>query len=69
MVDVNEIELRDWFAGQALAGILANADFPKQGSGEPFTQYAAKITDTAYRIAEAMVSQGKRLKKETSAAW
>ena len=69
MMDVKEIDLRDWFAGHALGGILANADFPKQGSGEPLSQYSARVTDMAYRIAEAMVNQGKRLQKEASAAW
>jgi hypothetical protein len=66
---MKDLELRDWFAGQALAGILSNAHFPPQGSGEPFDQFAARVTDVAYRLAEAMVKQGRRLKKETSAAW
>ncbi len=65
--NINEVELLDWFAGQALGGILANAHFPSQGSGEPFDQFAARVTDTAYRIAEAMVRQGRRMKKEASA--
>jgi hypothetical protein len=69
MADMKDMELRDWFAGQALAGILANAHYPPQGSGEPFDQFAARVTDTAYRIAEAMVKQGRRLKKETSTGW
>ena len=55
-------------AGQALGGILSNAHYPPQGSGEPFDQFAARVTDTAYRIAEAMVRQGRRLKNETYAA-
>jgi hypothetical protein len=66
MPDLNDIELFDWFAGQALAGILANSQYPPQGSGEPLDQYAARVTDTAYRLAEAMIKQGRRLKKETS---
>jgi hypothetical protein len=69
MADMKDMELRDWFAGQALAGILANAQFPPQGSGEPFDQFAGRATDTAYRIAEAMMKQGRRLKAETAAAW
>ena len=69
MTDVKDMDLRDWFAGQALTGILANAEFPKQGSGEPVSQYAARITDTAYRLGEAMVSHARRLKKEASATW
>jgi hypothetical protein len=67
MNDMHEIELLDWFAGHALGGILANAHYPPQGSGEPFNQYAARVTDNAYRIADAMVKEGRRLKKEASA--
>jgi hypothetical protein len=63
------IGLRDWFAGQALVGILSNAQYPSQSSGEPFDQFAARVTDTAFRLAEAMIQQGRRLKKESSAAW
>ncbi len=69
MTDLKTIELLDWFAGQALAGILSNAHYPPQGSGEPFDQFAARVTDSAYRIAEAMIKQGRRLKKETPVTW
>jgi hypothetical protein len=41
MADMKDMELRDWFAGQALAGILSNAQYPPQSSGEPFDQFAA----------------------------
>ncbi|MCI0640083.1 MAG: hypothetical protein L0Y72_15590 [Gemmataceae bacterium] len=69
MTDTNGIELLDWFAGQALGGILANSHFPPQGSGEPVDQYVAKVTDTAYLIAQAMIKQGRRLKKEATGVW
>jgi hypothetical protein len=69
MADMKDIELFDWFAGQALGGILANAHFPPQGSGEPFDQFAARIIDNAYRLADAMLREGRRLKKERSAQW
>jgi hypothetical protein len=69
MTDLKALELLDWFAGQALGGILSNAYYPPQGSGEPFDQFAARVTDSAYRIAEAMIKQGQRLKKEASATW
>lgn len=69
MADIKDIELYDWFAGQALAGLLSNSHYPPQGSGEPVDQYVARVTDGAYRIAEAMVKEGRRLKKERSTAW
>jgi hypothetical protein len=64
--DMKDAELRDWFAGQALGGIMANSHYPAQGSEEPFDQYAARVTEGAYKIAEAMMKQGRRLKKEAS---
>jgi HEPN domain-containing protein len=69
MVDMKDVELRDWFAGQALQGILASSQYPPQGSGEPLDQFAARVAERAYRLAEAMLKQGQRLKKETAAAW
>jgi hypothetical protein len=66
MEDMKHVDLLDWFAGQALAGILSNSQFPAKGAGEPFDQYAARVTDSAYRLAEAMIKHGRRLKKETS---
>ena len=38
----------------------------RPASGEPLDQYVARVTDIAYRIAEAMIKQGRRLKKETT---
>jgi len=69
MGDMKDMDLRHWFAGQALEGLLANEHYPSQGSGEPADQFAARVTDIAYRIADAMVQQGKRLKNEAPAAW
>lgn len=68
MADMKHIELLDWFAGQALAGILASSHYPTQSSGEPFGQFAAKVTDKAYAIAEAMMNQNQRLRKEAASA-
>jgi hypothetical protein len=67
MSDVKEIDLHDWFAGQALGGLLSNSHYPAQGTGEPFDQYLARVTDSAYRVADAMVKEGRRRKKETPA--
>ncbi len=69
MAGTSAIELRDWFEGQALAGILSSSHYPPQGSGEPFDQFAGRVTDSAYRIAESMMSQARRLKKEKSGEW
>jgi len=67
MTDAKDLDLHDWFAGQALAGILSNSHYPPQGSGEAHDQYVARVTDSAYRLAEAMIKQGQRRKKELSA--
>ena len=61
--------LRDWFAGQALAGILSSSHYPPQGLGEALDQFAAKVTDTAYHIAEAMMKKGRKLKNDGPATW
>jgi hypothetical protein len=68
MADIIGIELHDWFAGQALGGIPSNSHFPPHGSGEPMDQYVARVIDTAYRIADAMIKEGRRSKNERSAA-
>jgi len=47
--------------------LLNGAGATARGSGEPFEQFAGKVTDSAYRIAEAMMKQGRRLKKDTTA--
>lgn len=63
MNQTKELDLRDWFAGQVLNGILSNPNYPAHSSGEPFDQYAARVTDSAYRIAEAMIKYGQRANK------
>lgn len=65
MADIKDIELYDWFAGQALCGLLSSSPYI-QGSGEPADQHAARVTDSAYRMADAMLKEGRRLKKERS---
>jgi hypothetical protein len=57
----NEIELRDWFAGQALAGILMNPNTPKAESA-PFEAHAASIAEQAFAYADAMIRE--RLKTQ-----
>ena len=48
--------LRDWFAGQALSGILTTLIVPKASGAE----YAGKaVARNAYRIADAMIEHRK----------
>jgi hypothetical protein len=54
--------MRDWFAGQALAGLLGGPNAPKKARAESAEQYAARVAEEAYLFADAMlrarVSQG-----------
>ena len=47
--DTMGMSLRDWFAGQAIAGMLAN---PQVGR----TTTAAQIVEPAYALADAMLA-------------
>jgi len=44
------MSLRDWFAGQAMVGILAN-------DSEPSPEKVGSIAQQAYILADAMLSQ------------
>jgi hypothetical protein len=48
------MSLRDWFAGQALVGILAN-----EGT-KTFDELARKQTEEAYWYADAMLDERKK---------
>ena len=59
----NGMSLRDWFAGQALAGLMANANIPfapDYAECEP-----SQIADASYEIADAMLAH--RQKGQTDA--
>lgn len=45
--------LRDYFAGQAIAGMLASAYWEQNANGNPETERA--VTEQAYRMADAML--------------
>lgn len=56
--------LRDWFAGQALAGVLANSENVAAGA-EPTNsalslrpqEFAGWLATTAYAVADAMLAE------------
>lgn len=51
--DRNGLSLRDWFAGRALAGLLA---FPGTLEGNS-TKFADVASTTAYKMADAMIKE------------
>lgn len=54
LVRFDGMSLRDFFAGQALAGILANS------SPDGFDKYTSTAADTAYDYADAMLAARER---------
>lgn len=58
----NQIKLRDYFAGQALAGLLASGrafDSDEENDGVlAIARY--NLADDAYRLADAMMLRGKQ---------
>jgi hypothetical protein len=52
------MDLRDWFAGQALKGLLAGPNVPKKSKAEAPAQYAARVAEEAYLFADAMLRVG-----------
>lgn len=56
MAEARDMELLDWFAGQALNALLTNPKTPDPGSS-PFTQHADSLAQQAYGYAEAMLRQ------------
>jgi hypothetical protein len=61
MDQVNELELRDWFAGRALTGILMNPNTPRPGES-PLEVHAAAVAEQAYAYADAMVKERQKPK-------
>lgn len=56
MVPASQLELRDWFAGQALIGILMNPDTPRP-EAPPLDVHTSSIAEQAYAYADAMIRQ------------
>jgi hypothetical protein len=55
------MSLRDWFAGQALTGLLASTDYDVNPHG--FTGNAALM---AFKIADAMLAERERSQSDAS---
>jgi hypothetical protein len=55
MDPVSTLAPRDWFAGQALAGLLAGPNAPKKSASESTQQYAVRVAEEAYLFADALV--------------
>jgi hypothetical protein len=55
MSDGSERNLRDWFAGLALQGLLAGPNAPKKSGNEYAEQYAVRVAEEAYLFADAMI--------------
>lgn len=49
--------LRDWFAGQALAGIAANPEEAKGSRGLSLSQATKVTAQAAYLLADAMIAE------------
>ncbi|HEY7309127.1 MAG TPA: hypothetical protein VH643_07120 [Gemmataceae bacterium] len=61
MSEEQEMDLRDWFAGHALEGLLAGPNAPKKSGSESPDQYAVRVAEEAYLFADAMMrEQAKR---------
>jgi len=52
----NDMDLRDWFAGQALMAILMSPNTPRAGES-PLDVHAANVAEEAYAYADAMLVQ------------
>jgi hypothetical protein len=55
VADEKDLELLDWFAGQALQGLLAGPNAPKKSGAESPQQYAVRLAEEAYVFAGAML--------------
>ncbi|HEY7424346.1 MAG TPA: hypothetical protein VH682_08975 [Gemmataceae bacterium] len=60
MSEEQEMDLRDWFAGHALEGLLAGPNVPKKSAAESPDQYAVRVAEEAYMFADAMMREQAR---------
>jgi hypothetical protein len=61
MSEEQSMDLRDWFAGHALQGLLAGPNAPKKSRAESPDQYAERVAEEAYLFADAMMREQKKL--------
>jgi hypothetical protein len=59
-MDHETISLRDWLAGQALQGLLTDPNALKPVKAESTRQYAVRLAEEAYLLADAMLEQRKK---------
>lgn len=51
--------LRQWYAGQALAGIMANPESPTDENGKE-AEDEASVAKVAFAFADAMIAEGSK---------
>ncbi len=67
MTEEQQMDLRDWFAGHALQGLLGGPNAPKKSGAESPDQYALRVAEEAYLFADAMMREQAKLNgKETN---
>jgi hypothetical protein len=65
MSEEQEMDLRDWFAGHALQGLLAGPNPPKKSGTESPDQYALRVAEEAYLFAGAMMREQAKLNSQS----
>lgn len=56
------LSLRDWFAGQAMVGVIVGSAVVQEETGTA-SDYPSRVAEGAYEIADAMLSTRKNMEK------
>lgn len=56
----NGMSLRDWLAGMAMNGMFADPSYQDTDLEKPITIFPDDIVTDAYRVADAMIAEGKK---------
>ena len=59
MADVKDMDLRDWFAGQALSALIIQSTSLSLG-GDPMRKKGSLFAERAYEFADAMMDERKK---------